>query len=204
MSTTNDNVYHADALIRKDWHCPNLNTLLGSEHSIIQNQLNLQRRLWILGAKEPPLQLQSSLYGTHTFDVTSTIHSSFCSLFLQSIKPGFCTTLPTVPVSCCWFQLLWTAYEAPGWQAICNRSWHEPHSYRHLAPISSTPAHTLASWSDKGLNISSDYMEYMEVWCTSSATNVPCTQCSHNKDLNFTQFVTLFFQTSLYKSWGSH
>ena len=34
---------------------------------------------------------------------------------------------------------------------------------RHLISISSTPGHTLAPWSDKGLNVSSDYMEYMEV-----------------------------------------
>lgn len=145
MCTTDDNVYHTDALIRQDtisWHCPNLNTSLGSEHSIFQNQLNLQRSVWILGAKEPPIQLPSSLYGTHTFEVTSTTDSSFWSLFLQRIKPGLRTTLPTVPISCCWFLHLWTPYEAPGWQAICNRTRHEPHSYRHLTPVSSTPGHT--------------------------------------------------------------
>jgi len=119
--------------------------------------------VWILGAKESPIKLPSTLYGTHTFDITSTTDSSSAVCSYRGLNLGYaplCLQSQSHAVDFYFFGLLIKHLAGeqfatdPEMNLIatdtCTRFFY-------------TRTHTLAPWSDKGLNVSNDYMEYMEV-----------------------------------------
>ena len=104
-------------------------------------------------------------------------------------------SLDLIPVS----TSVWTPWEIPAWQAICNRrrreaSWHLQDTHTLGTDFFSAGMQALVSQWDKCLNVNSDHVA---VWRVPSDTFVPHTHRCHNRVLGVRVSSALFFLTPL-------